>query len=116
MINDPYFALENAQLLLEDLNNYLPEALARMDPAIKDDIKQVNGLVLEICDRAVANARPSSTTSYYSPEAIVSTCEFLHKHVPSVSKGLDDPAVITNIIQKLRQFGRLSKEMADLFE
>ena len=115
-INDPYYALEKAQGLLEDLNAELPEALARMDPAIKSDIKEVNNLILEICDKAVANARPSSTTSYYSPEAMKSTCEFMHKHIPSVSQGLDDPAVISNIIGKLGEFGRLSKEMADLFE
>ena len=115
-INDPYYALEKAQGLLEDLNSELPEALARMDPAIKSDIKEVNNLILEICDKAVANARPSSTTSYYSPEAMKSTCAFIQKHVPSVSQGLDDPAVISNIIGKLGEFGRLSKQMADLFE
>ena len=115
-INDPYYALEQAQGLLEDLNAELPEALAKMDPAIKSDIKEVNNLILEICDKAVANARPSSTTSYYSPEAMKSTCEFMHKHIPSVSQGLDDPAVISNIIGKLGEFGRLSKQMADLFE
>ena len=115
-INDPYYALEQAQGLLEDLNAELPEALAKMDPAIKSDIKEVNNLILEICDKAVANARPSSTTSYYSPEAMKSTCAFMQKHIPSVSQGLDDPAIISNIIGKLGEFGRLSKEMADLFE
>ena len=115
MINDPYLALEKAQGLLEDLNNDLPDALAKMDPYIKKDIKEVNGLILEICDRAVANARPSDITSYYSPSAMKKTCAFLQKHVPTVSRGMDDPEVITNIIAKLRKFGRLSKEMADLF-
>ena len=116
LINDPYYALEKSQALLEDLNNDLPEALAKMDPAIKDDIKQVNALILEICDKAVANIRPSSTTSYYSPQAMKATCGFLNKHVPTISRGMDDPAVITNIIEKLGKFGRLSKQMADLFE
>ena len=116
LINDPYYALEKSQALLEDLNNDLPEALAKMDPAIKDDIKQVNGLILEICDKAVANIRPSSTTSYYSPQAMKATCGFLNKHVPTISRGMDDPSVISNLIEKLGKFGRLSKEMADLFE
>ena len=115
-INDPYYALEKAQSLLEDLNADLPDALAKMDPAIKQDIKDVNNLILDICDIAVANARPSTTTSYYSPEGIKSTCAFIQKHVPTVSMGLDDPAVISNIIGKLGEFGRLSKEMADLFD
>ena len=87
-----------------------------MDKGIKDDIKQVNGLILEICDKAVANIRPSSTTSYYSPQAIKSTCGFLNKHVPTISRGMDNPSVISNLIEKLGKFGRLSKEMADLFE
>ena len=116
LINDPYYALEKSQALLEDLNNELPEALAKMDPAIKDDIKQVNGIILEICDKAVTNIRPSSTTSYYSPRAIKSTCGFLNKHVPTISRGMDDPSVISNLIEKLGKFGRLSKQMADLFE
>ena len=113
-INDPYYALEKSQSLLEDLNAGLPDALAKMDPAIKDDIKQVNNLVLEICNKAVANARPTTTTSYYSPEGIKSTCAFLQKHVPTVSRGMDDPAVITNLISKLGEFGKLAGEMGDL--
>lgn len=113
-INDPYYALEKSQSLLEDLNKGLPDALAKMDPAIKDDIKQVNNLVLDICNKAVANARPTTATSYYSPEGIKSTCAFLQKHVPTVSRGMDDPAVITNLISKLGEFGRLAGEMGDL--
>ena len=116
LINDPYYALEKSQALLEDLNNELPEALEKMDKGIKDDIKQVNGLILEICDKAVANIRPTSTTSYYSPQAIKKTCGFLNKHVPTISRGMDDPSVISNLIEKLGKFGRLSKQMAELFE
>ena len=132
LINDPYFAIGKAQDLLEDLNSELPEALAKMDPAVKDDIKHVNALILDICDKAVANtryssttsnysparpyARPSSNTSYYSPAAVISTCEFIHKHVPTVSQGLDDPTVISNLIEKLGEFGSLATEFNDLFE
>ena len=115
-INDPYYALEKSQGLLEDLNNGLPDALAKMDPSIKNDIKQVNQIVLEICDKAVANSNAASTTSYYTPEGMRATCEFLNKHIPTVSRGLDDPAIITDLIQKLGEFGRLSKEMGDLLE
>ena len=116
LINDPYSALAKSQGLLEDLNNGLPDALAKMDPSIKNDIKQVNQLILEICDKAVANSNAASTTSYYTPEGMEATCDFLHKHVPTVSRGMDDPAVITNLVQKLGEFGRLSKEMGDLLE
>ena len=132
LFNDPFFAIEKAQDLLEDLNSDLPQALAKMDPAVKDDIKNVNGLILDICDKAVTNARSSSTTSYYSPTkpyarpasntsyyspaAIQSTCGFLHKHVPSISHGLDDPTVISNLIEKLGEFGSLATEFDELFE
>ena len=116
IINDPWYALEKSQALLEDLNNELPETLEKMDKGIKDDIKQVNAIILEICDKAVANIRPSSTTSYYSPQAIKKTCGFINKHVPTISRGMDDPSVISNLVEKVGKFGRLSKQMADLFE
>lgn len=114
-VNDPYYALEKSQGLLEQLNEGLPDALAKMDPSIKNDIKEVNGLILEICDKAAANAKPATINSYYSPEGIKKTCDFLHKHVPEISRGLDEPQVISNLIEKLAEFGRLSKAMADLF-
>jgi len=117
-VNDPYYALEKSQELLEQLNEGLPDALAKMDPGMKNDIKQVNGLILEICDKAAANAaqKPkASFNSYYSAEGVKATCDFLHKHVPEVSRGLDEPEVISNLIAKLAEFGRLSKAMADLF-
>ena len=116
LVNDPYYALEKSQDLLEQLNEGLPDALAKMDPSIKNDIKQVNNLVLEICDKAVANSKPTTINSYYSPEGVKTTCDFLKKHVPEISRGLDEPAVISNLIQKLAEFVKLSKEMADLFE
>jgi len=115
-VNDPWLGLEKAQELLEELNKDLPDALAKMDPSLKNDIKQVNGLVLEICAKAVANARPSTITSYYSPSSMKKTCDFINKHVPEISRGLDEPEVISNLIGKVRKFGSLAKQMNDLLE
>ena len=115
-VSDPWLGLEKAQYLLEELDKDLPEALEDMDPAIKEDIKQVNYLVVEICDKAVKNAKDNGFNSYYSPSSIKKTCAFINKHVPEISRGLDDPSVITNIIAKLKKFGNLSKQMSDLFD
>ena len=115
-VSDPWLGLEKAQYLLEELDKDLPGALEDMDPAIKEDIKQVNILVVEICDKAVKNAKDNGFNSYYSPSSMKKTCAFINKHVPEISRGLDDPSVITNIIGKLRKFGDLSKQMSDLFD
>ena len=115
-VNDPWLGLEKAQELLEELNKDLPDALAKMDPSLKNDIKQVNGLVVEICAKAVANARPSTITSYYSPSSMKKTCDFINKHVPEISRGLDEPEVISNLITKVGKFGNLAKQMNDLLE
>ena len=115
-VSDPWLGLEKAQYLLEELDKDLPGALEDMDPAIKEDIKQVNILVVEICDKAVKNAKDNGFNSYYSPSSMKKTCAFINKHVPEISRGLDDPSVITNIIAKLRKFGDLSKQMSDLFD
>ena len=115
-VSDPWLGLEKAQYLMEELNKDLPDALAKMDPGIKNDIKEVNKLVLEICDKASANAKDNGINSIYSPSSIRKTCAFLDKHVPEISRGLDEPEVITNLITKVGKFGSLAKQMSDLFD
>ena len=116
-VNNPNAALAKATTALDDLNKGLPDLLARMDPSMKDDIKKVNELVLDICDRAVSGARPATDfSSYYSPESIKATCDFIKENVPQISRGLDDPAVITNLIEELKEVSSLSQEFSDIFK
>ena len=115
-IDDPYGALEKAQKLLEDLTEYLPDAIEKMDPATKSDIKEINLVILEVCDKAViqANRGDSIFNSWYTPKRVEDTCAFIRDNVMDVTKGLDDPAVIEKLVKKLGKFGELSRQMAEL--
>ena len=109
-VNNPNDALAKATDALDDLNKGLPDALARMDPSIKADIKKVNEIILDICDRAVSGASGPSSGS------IKATCDFINDSVPQVSRGLDDPSVITNLIEELKQVSTLSEDFSDIFK
>ena len=115
-IEDPYLVLEKLQPLLEDLNEALPKVIANMDPTIKSDIKEVNLLVLDICDRAIADKRVPTNKSDNSQNSFSSVCAFLHKHLPDVSRGLDDPAIITDLVEKVTNLSKFSKQVDDLFD
>ena len=115
-IEDPYLVLEKLQPLLEDLNEALPKAIANMNPAIKSDIKKVNLLVLDICDRAIADEKAPTNKSDDSKNSFNSVCAFLHKHLPDVSRGLDDPAIITDLVEKVTNLSKFTKQVDDLFD
>ena len=115
-IEDPYLVLEKLQPLLEYLNEALPQVIANMDPTIKSDIKEVNLLVLDICDRAIADKNVPRKKSDNSKNSFSSVCAFLHKHLPDVSRGLDDPAIITDLVEKVTNLSKFSKQVDDLFD
>ena len=108
--------MEKAQNLLEDLTEYLPEAIEKMDPAFKNDIKEINLVILEVCDKAVIRAKAGDSifNSWYTPKRVETTCDFIRDNVKDFTRGLDDPAIITKLVEKLGKFGELSRQMADL--
>ena len=106
----------NKLFVSEDLNDALPQVIANMDPAIKSDIKEVNLLVVDICDKATADKKLPRTKSDNSKNSFSSACAFLHKHLPDVSMGLDDPAIITDLFEKVTNLSKFSKQVDDLFD
>ena len=106
-IDNPKESLARAFNMLDDLNKGLPAALENMPPSLKDDIRKVNELVIDVCDKAVKGAKPAVSGTYaYSSFDMHVTCQFIKKHVPEISKGLDDPTIITDLIENLKKFSQ----------
>ena len=105
IITNPWGSLDQATAALDDLNKDFPDVLAKVDPTIKDDINEVNNIVAEVCDQIAAGAKPSSTGfNFFSEGSLKSTCDYIKKTAREVSLGMDDPAVVSNLIDSLKQF------------
>jgi len=105
IMTNPWGSLDQATAALDDLNKDFPDVLAKVDPTIKDDINEVNNIVAEVCDQIAAGAKPSSTGfNFFSKGSLKSTCDYIKKTAREVSLGMDDPAVVSNLIDSLKQF------------
>ena len=105
MLPDPGTSLAKASASLDDLAKGLPTALSNLDPSVKADIGKVNIIISEVCDKMMATAKPS-TFSYYSPEGIKASCDFINKTAADLLLGLDDPSIIQSYIDKVQKMTR----------
>ena len=104
IITNPWGSLDQATAALDDLNKDFPDVLAKVDPTIKDDINEVNNVVVEVCNQMVAGAKPTSTGVNFLGSSLKSTCDYITKTAREISLGMDDPAVVSNLIDSLKQF------------
>lgn len=104
IITNPWGSLDQATAALDDLNKDFPEVLAKVDPTIKDDINEVNKVVIDVCNQMVAGAKPTSTGFNFLGSSLESTCDYITKTTREISLGMDDPAVVSNLIDSLKQF------------
>ena len=66
--------LAQAGAKLNELAKQLPETLANIDPNTAGDIAKVNGIVGDICDKAMAKIKPTAYTKNYTPQGL-KTCQ-----------------------------------------
>ena len=104
IITNPWGSLDQATAALDDLNKDFPDVLAKVDPTIKDDINEVNNVVVEVCNQMVAGAKPTSNGFNFLGSSLKSTCDYITKTTREISLGMDDPAVVSNLIDSLKQF------------
>ena len=95
-------SLGKATNSLDKLMIGLPAALKHMDPALKADFGKVNVVIAEVCDKMVAEAKPYAQ-SYYTPEGIRTTCDFINKTANDILLGMDDPAIVQYYTNKLKE-------------
>merc|ERR1712045_628264 len=91
IITNPWGSLDQATAALDDLNKDFPDVLAKVDPTIKDDINEVNNVVVD-CNQMVAGAKPTSTGVNFLGSSLKSTCDYITKPTREISLGMDDPA------------------------
>ena len=85
--------LNQAAAKLSELSAQLPATLANIDPATKGDIAKVNGIVNDICARAMAEIKPTAYTKNYTPQGLKEMCDYISKIGGDILGGLDNPAI-----------------------
>ena len=85
--------LNQAAAKLNELSAQLPATLANIDPATKGDIAKVNGIVNDICARAMAEIKPTAYTKNYTPQGLKEMCDYISKIGGDILGGLDNPAI-----------------------
>ena len=95
-------SLGKATGALDNLMIGLPAALKNMrDRAVKANFGKVNLIIAEECNKMVAEARPYAE-SYYTPEGIRVTCDFINKKANDIFLSLDEPTIIQYYTNKLK--------------
>ena len=85
--------LSQAGAKLNELAEQLPETLANIDPSTRGDIAKVNGIIADICAKAVDETRPTSYTKNATPEGISAMCDYIAKIGNDILSGLDNPSI-----------------------
>ena len=85
--------LSEATAKLNELAAQLPATLANIDPNTKGDIAKVNGIVNDICAKAMAEIKPTAYTKNYTPQGMREMCAYISKIGGDILGGLDNPAI-----------------------
>ena len=93
--------LTQAMAKLNELSEQLPVYLANIDPQTKTDIAKVNGIVNDICARAMDEIQPSAYKSY-TPQGMKEMCDYIAKVGGDILAGLDNPAIFQKYTSQLQ--------------
>ena len=103
IMSDPWGSLDQATASLDDLNKDFPDVLAKMDPSMKAQVKKVNQQVIDVCNKMMADQSKSDSVFDFSA-GMKTTCDYIAKTANEISLGMDDPAVVNQLIEKLKEF------------
>ena len=84
--------LNQAAASLNTLAKQLPSVLANIDPATKGDIAKVNGIIADVCAKAMAEIRPTSYLKYTN-QGLAEMCTYINKIGSDILAGIDNPAI-----------------------
>jgi hypothetical protein len=107
-------ALSKATSTLDLLMKGFPAVLKNISPSFKSDIRKVNGIVADVCNKIMSEARPS-TYSYYSSGGMKATCDSINKIAQEISQGLDDPAITQSYVDKLKGASKMIQDQVDVY-
>ena len=93
--------LTQAMAKLNDLAKELPTYLQNVSPQTKSDINKVNGIVSDICARAMTEINPSAY-SMYTPSGLKEMCDYIEKVGNDIVAGLDNPAIFQKYTSDLQ--------------
>ena len=107
--------LAQASAKLNELAKQLPATLANIDPNTKGDIAKVNGIVNDICAKAMAEIKPTEYTKNYTPQGLQEMCAYISKIGGDILGGLDNPAIFQKYTADLQgAIAALNGKAADL--
>ena len=88
---------------LNKLMKNLSLAVKNLDPSMKSDIRKVNNIIEETCNEIAGMIVEPSTFTYFSPEGIKITCNFINKFSSDISATLDNPSIVfESYVEKLK--------------
>ena len=93
--------LTQAMAKLNELAKELPTYLQNVSPQTKSDINKVNGIVNDICARAMTEINPSAY-SMYTPSGLKEMCDYIEKVGNDIVAGLDNPAIFQKYTSDLQ--------------
>jgi len=93
--------LTQAMAKLNELATQLPTYLQNVSPQTKSDISKVNGIVNDICARAMTEINPSAY-SMYTPSGLKEMCDYIEKVGNDIVAGLDNPAIFQKYTSDLQ--------------
>lgn len=107
--------LAQAGAKLNELAKQLPETLANIDPNTAGDIAKVNGIVNDICAKAMAEIKPTAYTKNYTPQGLKEMCTYISKIGGDILGGLENPAIFQQYTADLNKaITALSAKATDL--
>ena len=107
-------ALAKATSTLDLLMKGFPAVLKNIDPSFKADIRKVNEIIADVCNKIQYEAKPS-TNSYYSSEGMKVTCDSINGIAQEISQGLDDPAITQSYVDKLKGASKMIQDQVDVY-
>ena len=94
--------LSQAMAKLNELSNQLPTYLANVSPQTKSDIGKVNGIVNDLCARAMSEINPSAYSNSYTSQGLKEMCAYIAKVGNDIVSGLDNPAIFQKYTSDLQ--------------
>ena len=85
--------LAQATAKLNELADQLPAALKNIDPNTSSDILKVNGIISDVCQKAVAETKPTAYTRNATPQGMQAMCDYIRSIGNDILMGLQNPDI-----------------------
>lgn len=108
-------ALSKASKSLNEMMKGLQVALKNIDPSVKSDVGKVNNIVDHVCNKIVETGSESPTFTYYSPEGLKVTCDYINRVAKVLVDGLENPEVTQYYVDKLNAPTKALLEQVEIY-